>query len=49
MASEELYNDSKRFNQCMEEYNALSKKIPALEAEWLELSEAMEADIDADE
>ena len=49
MASEELYNDSKRFNQCMEEYNALSKKIPALEAEWLELSEAMEADIAADE
>ena len=48
MASEELYNDSVRFNQCMEEYNALSKKIPALEAEWLELSEAMEADVDGD-
>ena len=42
MASEELYNDSKRFNQCMEEYAALGKKIPALEAEWLELSEALE-------
>ena len=42
MATEELYNDSKRFNQCMEEYVALGKKIPALEAEWLELSEALE-------
>ena len=43
MADEELYNDTERFNACMTEYNALSKKIPALEQEWLELSEAMEA------
>ncbi len=43
MADEELYNDTDRFNKCMSEYNALSKKIPALEQEWLELSEAMEA------
>jgi ATP-binding cassette subfamily F protein 3 len=43
MADEGLYNDSERFNACMNEYNALSKKIPALEQEWLELSEAMEA------
>ena len=43
MADEELYNDTERFNACMSEYNALSKKIPALEQEWLELSEAMEA------
>ena len=42
MASEDLYNDSKRFNQCMEEYLALGKKISALEAEWVELSEALE-------
>ena len=49
MASEELYNDTRRFNQCMEEYNALSKKIPALEAEWLELSETMEGDVDGGE
>ena len=43
MADEDLYNDTERFNACMSEYNALSKKIPALEQEWLELSEAMEA------
>ena len=35
MASEELYADADRFDQCMREYNALSKKIPALEEEWL--------------
>ena len=46
MADEALYNDPQKFNECMTEYQALSKKIPALEAEWLELSEKMEADID---
>ncbi|MBP3893713.1 MAG: ABC-F family ATP-binding cassette domain-containing protein, partial [Atopobiaceae bacterium] len=43
MASEELYADSNRFDACMKEYNALSKKIPALEEEWLELTEKIEA------
>ena len=42
MASEELYADADRFDQCMREYNALSKKIPALEEEWLELTEKIE-------
>ena len=42
MASEELYADSKRFDEAMAEYNALKKKIPALEEEWLELSEKLE-------
>ena len=42
MASEELYADAGRFDQCMREYNALSKKIPALEEEWLELTEKIE-------
>ena len=42
MADEELYNDAKRFDECMAEYNALSKKIPALEQEWLELTETLE-------
>ena len=42
MASEELYNDSKRFDECMTEYTALSKKIPLLESEWLELTEILE-------
>lgn len=42
MADEALYNDAKRFDECMTEYNALSKKIPALEQEWLELTELLE-------
>lgn len=42
MASEELYNDSQKFDEAMKEYNALSKKIPRLEEEWLELSEKIE-------
>ncbi len=42
MASEELYNDAARFDACMKEYNALSRKIPALEEEWLALSESIE-------
>lgn len=42
MATEELYHDAKRFDECMAEYTALSKKIALLEAEWLELSEALE-------
>lgn len=46
MADEALYNDPQKFDECMAVYQALSKKIPALEAEWLELSEKMEADID---
>ena len=46
MADEALYNDQQKFDECMTEYQALSKKIPALEAEWLELSKKMEADID---
>ena len=46
MADEALYNDPQKFDECMAEYQALSKKIPALEAEWLGLSEKMEADID---
>ena len=42
MADQELYNDAKRFDECMSEYTALSKKIPALEQEWLELTEKLE-------
>ncbi len=45
MASEELYNDSKRFDQAMQEYTALSKKIPKLEEEWMELTEKIEAGV----
>jgi ATP-binding cassette subfamily F protein 3 len=43
MASEELYNDSAAFDRAMSEYTSLSKKIPVLEEEWLELTEKMEA------
>lgn len=42
MASQELYNDTAKFDEAMKEYNALSKKIPRLEEEWLELSEKIE-------
>ena len=42
MADQELYNDAKRFDECMSEYTALSKKVPALEQEWLELTEKLE-------
>ena len=31
----------------MKEYNALSKKIPALEEEWLELTEKIEESLNA--
>ena len=44
MASEELYADADRFDQAMREYTKLQKQIPALEEEWLELTEAMEGD-----
>ena len=42
MADEALYNDADKFDECMREYTALSKKIPALEDEWLELTETLE-------
>ena len=42
MASEELYADSAKFDQAMKEYEALSKKIPRLEEEWLELTAKIE-------
>lgn len=42
MADETLYNDAEKFDQCMKEYQALSQKIPVLEAEWLELTDTIE-------
>ena len=47
MADQELYNDARRFDECMTEYAALSKKVPALETEWLELTEKIEGAADA--
>ena len=47
MADEELYNDADKFDKCMREYNALAKKIPSLEEEWLELSTRIEEGADA--
>ncbi|WP_072370827.1 ribosomal protection-like ABC-F family protein [Thermophilibacter mediterraneus] len=47
MADQELYNDARRFDECMTEYTALSKKVPALEQEWLELTEKIEGAADA--
>ncbi|MCI1665338.1 MAG: ABC-F family ATP-binding cassette domain-containing protein [Atopobiaceae bacterium] len=46
MADESLYADAERFDSCMKEYNALKKSIPALEEEWLELSQRLEEDAD---
>ena len=43
MADESLYNDAARFDECMKEYNALSRKIPSLEEEWMELTEKIES------
>ncbi|MBR3383648.1 MAG: ABC-F family ATP-binding cassette domain-containing protein, partial [Atopobiaceae bacterium] len=48
MADEALYNDAAKFDACMNEYTALSKKIPILEEEWLELTTRLEEGI-ADE
>lgn len=42
MATEELYGDSDAFDRAMREYASLSKKIPVLEEEWLELTEKIE-------
>lgn len=42
MASEELYADADKFDKAMSEYTALSKKIPILEEEWLELQAKLE-------
>ncbi|WP_455136252.1 ribosomal protection-like ABC-F family protein [Thermophilibacter sp.] len=47
MADPELYNDAARFDACMAEYTALSKKVPSLEQEWLELTERLEGGADA--
>ena len=45
MASEELYNDADAFDAAMKEYTALSKKIPLLEEEWIELTDKIEAGV----
>lgn len=45
MADEALYNDAAKFDACMNEYTALSKKIPVLEEEWLELTTRLEEGI----
>ena len=45
MATEELYADTKRFDEAMQEYTALKKKLPLIEEEWLELSEEIEQEV----
>ncbi len=42
MASEELYADPEKFNAALGEYNKLKQELPALEDEWLELTETVE-------
>ena len=45
MASEELYAQPDKFDAAMKEYTALKKKIPAIEEEWLSLSEEIEQEV----
>ena len=47
MASEGLYNDATAFDRALKEYNDLSRKIPPLEEEWLELTERIEEGLNA--
>ncbi len=42
MAEPDFYSEKDRFEVAMAEYTALKQRIPVLEAEWLELSEAVE-------
>lgn len=42
MSDQEIYQHKDEFNECMNEYNALSQKIDALEQEWLELTRIVE-------
>jgi ATP-binding cassette subfamily F protein 3 len=43
LAEATLYEDKNRFAATMEEYNAVKRRLGELEAEWLELSERIEA------
>lgn len=45
MADESLYADKERFDACLSEYNELKVRLPKLEAEWLELSATIEAEM----
>ena len=45
MADESLYADKARFEECLAEYNELKVRMPKLEAEWLELSATIEAEM----
>ncbi|MDR1713372.1 MAG: ABC-F family ATP-binding cassette domain-containing protein [Coriobacteriales bacterium] len=47
MASAELYNDKEAFAQTLSEYNTLKARIPKLEAEWFELTQRIEAELNA--
>ena len=45
MADEALYADKDRFDEAMKEYNELQQRMPAMEAEWLELSATIEVEL----
>ena len=42
MADEKLYSDKDAFGKAMQEYNELKQRIPALEDEWMTLTEKIE-------
>ena len=45
MADEGLYKDKKAFDEALNEYNLLRKRIPRLEEEWFELTSHIEQEI----
>ena len=44
LADPELYRDTERFQKTLADYEALKAELPALEEEWLELSELVEGE-----
>ncbi|MDR2587242.1 MAG: ABC-F family ATP-binding cassette domain-containing protein [Coriobacteriales bacterium] len=48
MASEDLYQDKEAFDETLTEYNRLRKRIPQLEAEWFEITQRIERELEAE-
>ncbi|MDR2493254.1 MAG: ABC-F family ATP-binding cassette domain-containing protein, partial [Coriobacteriales bacterium] len=47
MASEELYQDQDAFSAVLTEYQRLKARLPVLEAEWYDLTRAIEAELES--
>jgi ATP-binding cassette subfamily F protein 3 len=48
MASEDLYQEKEAFDKTLTEYNRLRKRIPQLEAEWFEITQRIEHELDSE-